>query len=144
MGCSSAPWQNLRINGLQECINHVYPELKYVINKGDALISAVSLVSILCLARSHLMTSQSNTRMMNFRNAIANTAVVNVQTFMARHKTPDLIPEYVRTGLLYYGEIPFLYRVFKCTDVSSKKERGGVQGCKYKISFLPLLSCQTI
>ena len=60
MGCSSAPWQNLSIDGLQECVNRVYPELKYVVNKGDALISVVSLVSILCSARSHLMTSQSN------------------------------------------------------------------------------------
>ena len=144
MGCSSAPWQNLSIDGLQECVNRVYPELEYVVNKGDALISAVSLVSILCLARSHLMTSQSNARMMNFRNTIANTAIVNVQTFMARHKTPDLISEYVQTGLLYYGEIPFLYRVFECTDVSSKKERGG-----YKVvsttfpSFLSFLAKQS-
>ena len=87
MWCSSAPWQNLIINGLQESINHVYPELEYIVNKGNALISVVSLVSILCLACSHLMTSQSNARMMNFRNTIANTAVVKVQTFMARHKT---------------------------------------------------------
>ena len=81
---------------------------------------------------------------MNFRNTIANTAVINIQTFMARHKTPDLISEYTRTGLLYYGEIPFLYCVFECTHVSSKKERGGykVVGATFPF-FLSFLAKQS-
>ena len=62
---------------------------------------------------------------MSFRNCIASAAVINVQKLVARHKTPDLIAEYVRSGMLYYGEIPFLYRVFQCTDVRSRKEKGG-------------------
>lgn len=70
--------------------------------------------------------------MMCFRNVIANAAVINVQNFMARHKNPDLAAEYVRFSMLYYGEIPFLYRVFECTNVRSKKEKGG-----YKVVSRP-------
>jgi len=50
---------------------------------------------------------------------------MNVQAFMKRFKTPELIEGYVKSGLIYYGEIPFLYRVFDSTAVRSSKERGG-------------------
>ena len=53
---------------------------------------------------------------------------------MTKFKTPELIAEYVKSGILYHGEIPFLYRVFKSTDVPSTKERGG-----YKVVSVPLL-----
>lgn len=43
------------------------------------------------------------------------------------HDTPERISEYVKSAMIYYGEIPFLYRVFKPLDVRSKKEKGGYQ-----------------
>ena len=40
---------------------------------------------------------------------------------------PAGVEEYVRSGMIYYKEIPFLYHVFKPTTVQtkSKKEEGG-------------------
>ena len=64
--------------------------------------------------------------MMSLQNVIGNAAVVNVQAFfLARYKSPELIAEYVKFSLLYHREIPFLYRVFKPTEVPSKKEKSG-------------------
>jgi len=40
-------------------------------------------------------------------------------------KTPELITEYVKAGLIHYGEIPFLYHKFKPTNIPSKQERSG-------------------
>lgn len=64
---------------------------------------------------------------MSFRNIIANAALANVQSFLKKFGEPELVEKYVRTGLLYYGEIPFLYRVFETTDVPAPKsrEKGG-------------------
>lgn len=62
---------------------------------------------------------------MSFRNTVGTTAVTNVQAFLARFKTPDLKEAYVKSGMVYYKEIPFLYRVFDVTEVSSKTEKGG-------------------
>lgn len=45
MGCSSAPWQNLDLDTLQECVNLVYPGHDYVVKKGDALVTSVSRVA---------------------------------------------------------------------------------------------------
>jgi len=42
---------------------------------------------------------------------------------MARYKTPELIVEYVKAGLIHYGEIPFLYHKFEPTNIPSKQER---------------------
>jgi len=52
--------------------------------------------------------------------------LAKVQSFFKKYE-PEQIEEYVRAGLIYYGEIPFLYRVFKPTDVPAprSKERGG-------------------
>ena len=50
---------------------------------------------------------------------------MNVQTFMRKFKTPKLVEEYVKSGLIYYGEIPFLFHVFEPTTVRSSKEKGG-------------------
>ena len=69
---------------------------------------------------------------MSFRNIIGTTALANVQNFLTRFQTPELIEAYIKAGLFYYGEIPFLYRVFKPTDVPSLKEKG-----KYKVVSNP-------
>jgi len=50
---------------------------------------------------------------------------MNVQAYVKRFKTPELVEGYVKSGLIYYGEIPFLYRVFDSTTVRSSRERGG-------------------
>ena len=65
---------------------------------------------------------------MTFRNTIGVEALNNVQAFLKNLKDgPTGVAEYVRSGMIYYKEIPFLYRVFKPTTVrtKSKKEEGG-------------------
>jgi len=42
-----------------------------------------------------------------------------------RFKGPDKVEAYVRSGMIYYGEIPFLYKSFKPTAVHLKAEKGG-------------------
>ena len=74
----------------------------------------------------HLQLIQSSARVMSFRNVIANAALANVQSFLQKYDKPELVEEYVRAGIIYYGEIPFLYHVFQPTDVPApKSERGG-------------------
>ena len=63
---------------------------------------------------------------MSFRSAIGTTALINVKTFLGtKFKSPELVADYVKSGLIYYGEIPFLYRVFEPLAVRSSKEKGG-------------------
>ena len=62
---------------------------------------------------------------MTFRNLIGTTALVNVKGFLDKFKDPERIEAYVKSGLIYHGEIPFLYRVFEPSDVPSPKEKGG-------------------
>ena len=62
---------------------------------------------------------------MTFCNMIGTTALINVKSFLDKFKDPERVEEYVRSGLLYHGEIPFLYRVFEPSDVPSSKEKGG-------------------
>ena len=63
---------------------------------------------------------------MTFRNMIATTALLNVKNFLSlKFKDPERVEEYVRSGILYYGEIPFLYRAFLPSDVPCPKEKGG-------------------
>ena len=51
---------------------------------------------------------------------------MNVRTFLTdKLKTPDAIGQYVKSAMIYYGEIPFLYSVFDITNVRSAKEKGG-------------------
>ena len=73
---------------------------------------------------------------MSIRNKIGRIALMNVQSYLARY-TNDQTEEYVRSALVYYGEVPFLYRVFDPTSVRSTKEKGG-----YKVvrTPCPLLS----
>lgn len=61
---------------------------------------------------------------MTLRNKIGSTALANVQSYLTRY-TPDQTEDYVRSALIYYGEVPFLYRVFDPTNVRSSKEMGG-------------------
>ena len=46
LGCSEAPWANLSIDMLQECVNTLYPSLDYALKKGDALISLVTILPL--------------------------------------------------------------------------------------------------
>jgi len=55
---------------------------------------------------------------------IGAEALTRVQAFFAS-KESDQIEAYVRTGMLYHKEIPFLYQVFKPTAVPLKVEKGG-------------------
>jgi len=68
---------------------------------------------------------------MCFRNKISNAALTNVQCYLSRY-TRDQTEEYVRSALIYYQEVPFLYRVFDPTNVRSTKEKGG-----YKVVSAP-------
>jgi len=61
---------------------------------------------------------------MSFRNTIGTTAITNVQSYLKRY-TQDETEEYIQSALLYYGEVPFLYRVFDPTNVRSAKEKSG-------------------
>ena len=56
---------------------------------------------------------------------IATTALFNVKNFLDKFKDPERVEEYVKSGLLYYGEIPFLYLAFQPSDVPCLKEKGG-------------------
>jgi len=62
---------------------------------------------------------------MSFRNIIGAEALTNVQVFLKRFKGPEKVKAYVRSGMIYYGEIPFLYKSFKPTAVHLKAEKGG-------------------
>ena len=62
---------------------------------------------------------------MAFRNVIGTTALVNVKAFLDKFKDAERVEAYVRAGLIYHGEIPFLYRVFEPSDVPSPREKGG-------------------
>jgi len=77
---------------------------------------------------SHL---QANNRVMSFRNKIGSTALTNVQIYLTRY-TRDQTEEYVHSAFSYHKEVPFLYQVFKPTDVPSHKEKGG-----YKVVSAP-------
>lgn len=62
---------------------------------------------------------------MSFRNTIGTTALANVQSYLTRY-TEDETEEYVRSALVHYGEVPFLYRVFQSTNVRANgKEKSG-------------------
>ena len=61
---------------------------------------------------------------MSFRNTIGTMALANIQSYLKRY-TQDETEEYIRSALIYYGEVPFLYRVFDPTNVRSAKEKGG-------------------
>lgn len=61
---------------------------------------------------------------MTFRNKVGTVALANVQSYLSRY-TRDQTENYVRSALIYYGEVPFLYRVFDPTNVRSSKEKGG-------------------
>jgi len=126
VGCSATPWKNLDVDLLQGCTDLVYPGLDYTVEKGDALDLSVSQAPLPC-PHPHIYLSQANARVMAFRNAIGTAAVTNVQAFMKRFKTPELTEQYVKFSLIYYGEIPFLYRVFESSNVRSAKEKGGYQ-----------------
>jgi len=45
VGWSMTPWENLDVKTLQICMNDVYPELEYVVEKGDAIDLSVSSAS---------------------------------------------------------------------------------------------------
>jgi len=124
-GCSATPWQNLDTDLLQGCMNLAYPGLDYVVDKGDALESSVRQPSIPSFCSLRLPLIQANAQVTSFRNSIKSAAVMNVQSFMGKFKTPEHVAEYVKSALIYYGEIPFLYRVFEPTAVRSVKEKGG-------------------
>jgi len=67
---------------------------------------------------------KSNNRIMSFRNTISTTALTNVQSYLT-HYTRDETRDYIRSALVYHGEVPFLYRVFEPTNVRAKREKGG-------------------
>lgn len=58
-----------------------------------------------------------------------------VQAFISKFKTPEAVEEHVKSSVVYYGEIPFLYRLFEPTAVRSTKEKGG-----YKVVGRPIVS----
>jgi len=73
---------------------------------------------------------------MSFRNTIGTTALTNVQSYLTRY-TRDQTKDYIQTALVYYGEVPFLYRVFEPTNVRAMKEKGGYK--VVSVSRRPLL-----
>ena len=74
----------------------------------------------------HIFTlAQADGQVMTFRNLIRMMALVNIKGFLGKFKDLECIEAYVKSGLIYHGEIPFLYCVFKPSDVPSPKEKGG-------------------
>ena len=84
---------------------------------------------------------------MSFRNSIGTNALIHVKTFLSKFKKPEPIAEYVKSGIIYYGEIPFIYREFEPLDVRSSKEKGGYKVVSefllFKAKNMKLISCQT-
>lgn len=136
MGCSTSPWSNLDADTIQGHVNFIYAGHDYTVEHGDAFHASVSLYIIYQTPMKSSTCSQSNSRIMSIRNKIGRIALMNVQSYLARY-TNDQTEEYVRSALVYYGEVPFLYRVFDPTSVRSTKEKGG-----YKVvrTPCPLLS----
>ena len=63
-------------------------------------------------------------------------AVANLQSFLStKFTTPEQIENYVKSALIYHGEIPWTYRVFKPTNVPLRTEKGG-----YKVVSDPPLA----
>jgi hypothetical protein len=127
VGCSATPWVNPDVNSLQRCVDTVYPGVDYTVQKGDPLDVSVSRIPGDFLPLRHILTlTQTSSRVMTFRNMIATTALINVKNFLVlKFKDPERVEEYVKSGLLYYGEIPFLYRAFQPSDIPCSKEKGG-------------------
>ena len=125
VGCSATPWNNLDVDSIQRCMNLVYPQLGHVVEKGDALEITVSECPFPSLCSAYLPLTQTNARVMTFRNLIGTTALIYIKAFLDKFKTPERVEEYVKSGIIYYGEIPFLFRVFEPTAVRSSSERGG-------------------
>ena len=126
IGCSDSPWKNLGVIKLQHLVDEVYEGLDYSIEPDGIFHKSVSSPSLpppTCPFSP--LSSQASGRTMNFRNIIGTAAIINVQAFVKKFKTTDLVEGYVKSGLVYYGEIPFLYRVFDPTAVRSSRERGG-------------------
>ena len=55
VGCSVTPWTNLDVESLQGCMNIVYPELEYVVEKGDPLNMSVSQRPFQSLCTTYLL-----------------------------------------------------------------------------------------
>ena len=76
------------------------------------------------VSQKNLPGLKTNSRLMSFRNAIGTAALANVQSYLTRFSL-EQAEEYVGSAILYYGEVPFLYRVFERTNVRAKGEKGG-------------------
>ena len=67
---------------------------------------------------------QANAQASTFCNTIKEATVTNVQIFLeTKFDTPEQIEQYVKLGKIYYGKIPFLYKVFDPTNICSMKEK---------------------
>ena len=65
---------------------------------------------------------------MAFWNIISQRALAHVQAFIKTlGEDAQAVEAYVRSAMIYHGEIPFTYKTFKPTTVpaSKKKEKGG-------------------
>ena len=123
MGCSASPWLNLDVDTVQGYVNLVYTGHEYTVEHGDGFHASVCPCTRYPFVK-HSACLKANNRIMSFRNNIGNTALENVQSYLTRY-TQDQTESYVRSALIYYGEIPFLYRVFNPTNVRATKEKGG-------------------
>ena len=126
VSCSATPWVNLDVRLLQDFMSIVYPGADHVVKKGDSVDASVShhpfdSAFVCCV----FTLTQTNARVMTFRNMIGTTALVNVKAFLDKFKDPERVEAYVKAGLIYYGEIPFLYCIFEPSDVPSPREKGG-------------------
>jgi len=137
MGCSASPWSKLDVDTVQGHVNFVYAGHKYVIENGDGFHASVCSHTLWPFTKFS-PCPKTNNRIMSFRHTIGTTALTNVQSYLTRY-THDQTEDYVRSAIVYYGEVPFLYRVFDPTNVCSRKEKGG-----YKVvsMFRPLLPAQ--
>ena len=126
VGCSATPWANLDVHLLQDFLSIVYPGTDHVVKKGDSVNASVSRhpfdSTFMCCVFTLM---QANVRVMTFRNMIGMMALVNVKAFLDKFKDPGRVEAYVKAGLIYYGEIPFLYCILEPSDVPSPREKGG-------------------
>ena len=117
----------------------VYPGADHIVKKGDSVDASVSRhpfdsTFVYCV----FTLTQANAWVMTFRNMIGTTALVNVKAFLDKFKDPERVEAYVKAGLIYYGEIPFLYRIFEPSDVPSPREKGGYKVVSQRLP--PLLN----
>jgi hypothetical protein len=120
----------LDVDIVQACVNRTYTGDEYAVEYGGAFDASVRPQPSNFSTTRYSPGLKTNSRIMSFRNTISTIALTQVQSFFQRFTRPK-IEDYVRKATIYYGEVPFLYRVFNVTDVPLKREIGGYKVVRF-------------